>query len=106
MESMRVRALVLGLAIALLWALPAITQGNPNGKLSGRVTAGDQPLPGVKVTVSSPNVQGTKSTVTSSTGDYLFPSLPPGEYELTFEAQGLPTVKQLVQVGPAEGGAL
>ena len=35
---MRVRALILGLAVALLWALPAFTQGNPNGKLSGRVT--------------------------------------------------------------------
>ncbi len=99
---MRVRALVLGLAIALLWALPAFTQGNPFGKLSGRVTAGDQPLPGVKVTVVSPNLQGTKSTVTSATGDYLFPSLPPGEYTVTFEAQGLQTVKQVVAIGAAQ----
>jgi hypothetical protein len=103
---MRVRALVLGLAIALLWALPAITQGNPNGKLSGRVTAGDQPLPGVKVTVTSPNLQGTKSTVTSSTGDYLFPSLPPGEYAVTFEAQGLQAVKQVLRVGAAQSSTL
>lgn len=103
---MRVRALVLGLAIALLWALPAITQGNPNGKLSGRVTAGDQPLPGVKVTVTSPNLQGTKSTVTSSTGDYLFPSLPPGEYEVTFEAQGLQTTKQVLRIGAAQSSTL
>jgi hypothetical protein len=98
--------LVLGLAIALLWALPAITQGNPNGKLSGRVTAGDQPLPGVKVTVSSPNLQGTKSAVTSSAGDYLFPSLPPGEYEVTFEAQGLQTVKQVLRIGAAQSNVL
>ncbi len=103
---MRVRALLLGLAIALLWALPAITQGNPNGKLSGRVTAGDQPLPGVKVTVTSPNLQGTKSTVTSSTGDYLFASLPPGEYEVTFEAQGLQTVKQTLRIGAAQSNIL
>jgi Carboxypeptidase regulatory-like domain/TonB dependent receptor/TonB-dependent Receptor Plug Domain len=103
---MRVRALVLGLAIALLWALPAFTQGNPNGKLSGRVTAGDQPLPGVKVTVASPNLQGTKSTVTSVSGDYLFPSLPPGEYSVTFEAQGLQTVKQVLRVGAAQSATL
>jgi hypothetical protein len=103
---MRVRALVLGLAVALLWALPAFTQGNPNGKLSGRVTAGEQPLPGVKVTVASPNLQGTKSTVTSSTGDYLFPSLPPGEYSLTFEAQGLQTVKQVLRIGAAQSSTL
>lgn len=103
---MRVRALVIGLAIALLWALPAFTQGNPNGKLSGRVTAGDQPLPGVKITVSSPNLQGTRSTVTSSTGDYLFPSLPPGEYEVTFEAQGLQTVKQVLRISAAQSSTL
>jgi hypothetical protein len=98
--------LVLGLAVALLWALPAFTQGNPNGKLSGRVTAGDQPLPGVKVTMASPNLQGTKSTVTSSTGDYLFPSLPPGEYAVTFEAQGLQTVKQVLRIGAAQSSTL
>ncbi|HET9210817.1 MAG TPA: carboxypeptidase-like regulatory domain-containing protein, partial [Thermoanaerobaculia bacterium] len=103
---MRVRALVLGLAIALLWALPAFTQGNPNGKLSGRVTAGEQPLPGVTVTVASPNLQGTKSTVTSPTGDYLFPSLPPGEYTVTFEAQGLQTVKQVLRIGAAQSSTL
>ena len=103
---MRVRALVLGLAIALLWALPAFTQGNPNGKLSGRVTAGNEPLPGVKVTAASPNLQGTKSTVTSATGDYLFPSLPPGEYEVTFEAQGLQTVKQVLRIGAAQSNTL
>jgi hypothetical protein len=102
---MRVRALVLGLAIAVLWALPAFTQ-NPNGKLSGRVTAGNEPLPGVKVTVASPNLQGTKSTVTSATGDYLFASLPPGEYSVTFEAQGLQTVKQVLRIGAAQSSTL
>jgi outer membrane receptor protein involved in Fe transport len=103
---MRVRALILGLAVALLWALPAFTQGNPNGKLSGRVTSGDQPLPGVTVTVTSPNLQGTRSAVTSATGDYLFPSLPPGEYDVTFEAQGLQPVKQVLRIGAAQASTL
>jgi hypothetical protein len=103
---MRVRALILSLAVALLWALPAFTQGNPNGKLSGRVSSGDQPLPGVTVTVTSPNLQGTRSTVTSATGDYLFPSLPPGEYAVTFEAQGLQPVKQVLRIGAAQDNKL
>src|SRR4029077_6967735 len=81
--SMRVRALILSLAVALLWALPAFTQGNPTGKLSGRVTSGSEPLPGVTVTVTSPALQGTRSAVTSANGDYLFPSLPAGEYAVT-----------------------
>ena len=38
--------------------------------------------------MSSPNLQGTKSTTTTATGDYLFPSLPPGDYTVTFEREG------------------
>jgi hypothetical protein len=103
---MRVRALILSLAVALLWALPAFTQGNPTGKLSGRVTSGSEPLPGVTVTATSPNLQGTRSTVTSANGDYLFPSLPAGEYTVTFEAQGLQTVKQDLRLGAAQANTL
>jgi hypothetical protein len=103
---MRVRALILSLAVALLWALPAFTQGNPTGKLSGRVTSGSEPLPGVTVTATSPSLQGTRSTVTSANGDYLFPSLPAGEYAVTFEAQGLQTVKQELRLGAAQANTL
>jgi hypothetical protein len=98
--------LILSLAIALLWALPAFTQGNPTGKLSGRVSSGSEPLPGVTVTVTSPSLQGTRSTVTSANGDYLFPSLPAGEYSVTFEAQGLQPVKQELRLGAAQASTL
>ncbi|HEV7784889.1 MAG TPA: carboxypeptidase regulatory-like domain-containing protein, partial [Thermoanaerobaculia bacterium] len=106
---MRMRAVVLGLAFALLWTLglPAFGQGNPTSKLSGRVTSGtDAPLPGVKVTVSSPNLQGTKSTTTSNSGDYLFPSLPPGEYTVTFERDGMATEKQELRLAAAQASTL
>ncbi len=39
---MRVRTFCSALGCALLLALPAFTQGNPTGKLSGRVTS-EQP---------------------------------------------------------------
>lgn len=106
---MRMKAFVLvGLAFALLWTCspPADGQGNPNSKLSGRVTSGADPLPGVKVTVSSPNLQGTKSATTSNSGDYLFPSLPPGEYTVTFEREGLATEKQELKLAAAQSSTL
>ncbi|MFY9826357.1 MAG: TonB-dependent receptor [Thermoanaerobaculia bacterium] len=105
---MRMRAFVLvGLASALLWTWgPAYGQGNPTGKLSGRVTSGNGALPGVKVTVSSPNLQGTKSTTTTATGDYLFPSLPAGDYTVTFEREGLATEKQELKLAAAQSTTL
>jgi outer membrane receptor for ferrienterochelin and colicin len=84
----------------------AFAQGNPTSKLSGRVTSGNEPLPGVKVTVSSPNLQGVKSTATTSNGDYVFPSLPAGEYSVTFESQGLRTVKQELKLAAAQASTL
>jgi outer membrane receptor for ferrienterochelin and colicin len=104
---MRVKVFVLGLAALLvLGALPALAQGNPNGKLSGHVTSDGQPTSGVTVTVASPNLQGTKSTVTSENGDYLFPSLPPGEYTVTFTGQGLQAVQQQIRISAAQSSTL
>ncbi len=105
---MRMKAVAFGLALALLgiWGSPAFGQGNPNSKLSGRVTSGNDALPGVKVTVSSPNLQGTKSATTSNSGDYLFPSLPPGDYTVTFEREGMATEKQELQLAAAQTSTL
>jgi len=102
------RAWVLGLTFALLWSwgLPAFGQGNPTSKLSGRVTSGNEGLPGVKVTVTSPNLQGTKSTTTTNNGDYLFPSLPAGEYSVLFEREGLQPVKQELRLAAAQDSSL
>ena len=38
----------------------------------------DLALPGVTVSVTSPNLQGIRSTVTSEIGDYVVTLLPPG----------------------------
>ncbi|MBI3402341.1 MAG: carboxypeptidase regulatory-like domain-containing protein [Acidobacteria bacterium] len=45
-------------------------------------------LPGVTVTVTSPALIGTQSTVTQPDGKYLFPALPSGTYRLVFELSG------------------
>ena len=49
------------------------------GSISGRVVSSDrQPLPGATVAVTSSTLQGIRVAVTSDSGDYLIPLLPPG----------------------------
>jgi hypothetical protein len=100
-----VRAFAL-LAIALLLVVPAGGQGIPNGKLSGHVTSEGAALPGVTVTVSSPALQGERVTVTSGSGDFLFPSLPPGDYSVDFQIEGMQDLAQQVRVAAAQTAVL
>jgi len=88
------------LACALL-AAPALAQ-NPTGTLSGHVTDGKDALPGVTVIVSSANLQGTRSAVTSSNGDYIFTFLPAGDYRVRFELQGFQTIDTGVKMNAAQ----
>ena len=82
------RLLVL-VAVASLVAASASAQSMPSSTLSGKVTVQDAGIPGVTVTVKSPQLQGERSTVTRSGGDYIFPLLPPGEYTVTFFLEGM-----------------
>lgn len=59
--------------------------------LTGTVIAGDEPLPGVMVTISSPALQGTRATVTGDAGAYFFAALPPGNYRAVFTHEGMET---------------
>src|SRR6185436_13685632 len=51
-------------------------------------------LPGVTVTLSGAGVAGNPSTVTGENGTFRFPSLPPGEYNLSIQLQGFATVNR------------
>jgi len=79
------------MAIILLLAPVAFSQSRETGALRGAVTD-DQgvPLPGVNVTLSG-NV-GSRASVTDANGEFRFPAIPPGEYELRFELQGFGTL--------------
>jgi outer membrane receptor protein involved in Fe transport len=99
--SMCKRVFLAGIALAC--ALPALAQGNPTGTISGQVTSQDkQPLPGVSVTATSPNLQGARSTTTSGNGDYILPFLPPGDYTVSFELSGWKPVKKAERVTAAQ----
>jgi hypothetical protein len=80
----------------------AFGQGN-RGSINGTVTdTSGAVLAGVKVTAKSPALIGEEIQVTGEQGLYRFPSLPIGEYRLTYELGGFGTVireKVVVQVG-------
>src|SRR4029077_15818396 len=52
------------------------------------------PLPGVSVELTSPNLQGTRTAVTSADGRYRFPSVPPGAYKVTGTLSGFGKVQK------------
>ena len=93
------------LVLAGLLALPAglRAQGNTTGTISGQVESQDgAPLPGVTVEVSSPVLQGVRSTTTSSNGDYIFTLLPAGDYQVAFQLTGFQAVKRQARVALAQ----
>jgi hypothetical protein len=85
-------------ALALSAAAPAYAQGggaSSTGTIQGRVTdAQGAVLPGVTVIATSPALLGQQTTVTSETGNYRFPAVPPGTYTVTYELAGFNTVRR------------
>ncbi len=67
------------------------------------MTAQGEGLPGVLVSASSPNLQGTRETFTAANGDYLLSALPPGTYSLSFSLEGFTPQSAEVVVSAAQG---
>jgi hypothetical protein len=94
-------------AALIVSATLAHAQGNATATVSGRVLDPQQlALPGVTVTARSPQLQGTRTVVTSPGGDYILPLLPAGDYELTFELSSFAPRKERVYLGPGEAKTL
>jgi hypothetical protein len=82
-------------ALFCLVSAPAFAQGRQSGALSGRVSSSDGvSLPGATVTIGSEALQGLRTAVTDVNGVYRFPELPPGEYTVTFEMNGMSSVRR------------
>lgn len=80
-------------ALVLLFAvsLPAFAQ-RTTGSLKGQVTDPNGAVVlGAKVTATDQNTAGSQSTITTSSGLYIFPTLLPGNYTLKVEGQGFRT---------------
>ena len=99
MKSTRSRTALLGLTLALLMAVPAIAQ--TTGNITGTVTTEGTPLPGVTVGITSPALQGTRTAVTDNNGNYNFGALPPGNYVVSFDLEGMQRVTRTATVNLA-----
>jgi hypothetical protein len=97
----RLKTVLLCLAAAILVALPALAQ-IPTAILRGQVSNENKGLPGVTISVTSPNLQGTRTTVTTSNGDYILPLLPPGDYTVKYELQGFQPLERAVTLAAAQ----
>lgn len=88
---------------AALVLVPTVLAQNPTGILKGSVTD-DQGagLPGVRVTVTSPALQGERATTTGGNGDYILRFLNPGEYKATYELEGFATAVQTLKISAAQ----
>ncbi len=78
----------LTLVAVLSAGLEAFAQTGP-AKITGRVTDGSgAALPGVTVTIASPDLKSPATTITDGSGHYLSTPLPPNTYSVTFELTG------------------
>jgi hypothetical protein len=87
--------------ILVAWNV-AFAQGRQTGAVTGTVTDRDGlVIPGASVTVSSPALQGVRSTTTDGNGNFTVPGLPPGDYTVRFELTGMRAVevRQRVDLG-------
>ena len=100
MQPLRVgKGLVLTLLL-LCFALPVFSQ-TQRGALTGTVIQDGAGLPGVRVTVSSPALQGTRTVETDVNGNYNIAALPPGQYQVVFEMEGMQTLTKSATVSLA-----
>ena len=81
-----------GFAVCLLLAAASASWAQ-DSVITGRVTdPSGATLPGVDVSLTSPALQGGRSSVSDEQGSYRFALLPIGVYTVRFQLQGFGTV--------------
>ena len=89
----------LALSLCLVFLSPVALFAQTTGTVDGTITdQSNTPLPGVTVTLTSPNLQGTRTAVTSADGRYRFPAVPPGSYTVTAELASFGKVQKKATV--------
>ena len=84
---------VRSLSLVLLFSISAFPQAQmASGDINGTVfDPTGAVLPSVAVTIYRPDTGLVRETVTGAYGDYAFPLLPPGDYEVEFALPGFAT---------------
>src|SRR5437763_3968418 len=100
---MAIGRMSLFLAICLAAFETATAAQTTVGTVSGHVAdAQSLPMPGVTVTVASPNMQGVRVVTTSQNGDYIVSLLPPGTYTISFELSGFQRQASTFNLAPTQ----
>jgi len=92
------------LGIFFILASSSLRAQRLTGTIRGTVRdEGGEVLPGVTVEIKSPAlIGGVKSELTTASGVFLFPALPPGTYTISFSLSGFQNVKRdniIVSIG-------
>jgi hypothetical protein len=87
----------------LLWILAVLLASTAvfaqqTGSISGKVTSEGQGLPGVTVEARSNVLPQPRTTVTDNNGEFRFPQLVPGTYDVSFTLSGMQTVTRKASV--------
>ncbi|HQQ76780.1 MAG TPA: TonB-dependent receptor [Thermoanaerobaculia bacterium] len=106
MTRKRILGLLALLLVVVVGATSAMGQSTTTGNLTGKVENENAGLPGVTVTIKSPNLQGTRTATTSAAGAFTFAALPPGEYTVSFALQGFQSITKTVKVTAGQQSAL
>ena len=99
------RTWLVALVLPLLMATVLVAQ-MPTSTILGRVINEGQGLPGVTVTAKSPALQGVRTAVTSTNGDFVFPNLAPGRYTVSFTMSGFQTVTREINAAASQQAAI
>jgi len=100
---MRLRNVGLLMVLAIAFSAWFADAQSTTGTISGHVSDSQGlALPGVTVTVASPNLQGVRTTVTSEIGDYVISLLPPGNYAVSFDLSGFQKTEKRVILAPTQ----
>jgi hypothetical protein len=83
--------------LTFLLCIPLLAQ--TTGSIRGTVETGQTGLPGASVEAKSPNLQGTRTSVSDAEGRFNLTPLPPGSYTITTTLAGFGTKIQIVQLG-------
>src|SRR6476646_7751890 len=89
--------------MVLLLMTRLVNAQSTTGTIFGHVTDGQGlVLPGVTVSVSSPNLQGVRTAITSEIGDYAISLLPSGNYSVTFDLAGFQKQEMKAVLAPTQ----
>jgi len=86
---MKRKSVLVWMGFLLILCSLAFSQSKETGAISGTVLDEENnPLPGATVTITSPNLMGSREFVADAQGQFRFPALPPGEYIVKAQLQG------------------